>query len=276
MQKAVAVKFAAVLAVSFVMLYPLLWMVSSSFKPNEKIFLDLSLWPSEFTLENYVRGWNGFSGLTFGTFFKNSFLVVLGCMVGNLLACSMAAYAFARLDFTGKPFWFSLMLATIMLPHHVVLIPQYMLFHRLGWVDTYLPLVVPKFLATDAFFIFLIVQFIRGLPLELDNAARVDGCNHVQIFSRIIVPLLIPALVTTAIFTFIWNWNDFFSQLIYISDPRRLTVSLALRTFMDAMGESMIGALFAMSVLSLVPVFVFFLLFQRWLIEGIATSGLKG
>lgn len=276
MRKAVAVKFVAVLVVSFVMLYPLLWMVASSFKPNEKIFLDLSLWPSEFTLENYVRGWNGFSGLTFGTFFKNSFLIVLGSMVGNLIACSMAAYAFARLDFTGKPIWFSLMLATIMLPHHVVLIPQYILFHRLGWVDTYLPLVVPKFLATDAFFIFLIVQFIRGLPLELDNAARVDGCNHVQIFSRIIVPLLIPALVTTAIFTFIWNWNDFFSQLIYISDPRRLTVSLALRTFMDAMGESMIGALFAMSVLSLVPVFVFFLLFQRWLIEGIATSGLKG
>lgn len=261
---------------SAVMLYPLLWMLASSFKPQHLIFQDLSLWPDVFTLENYINGWNGFTNLTFGTFFKNSFIVVLFCIIGNLLTCSMAAYAFARLEFTAHNFWFALMFGSLLLPHHVVLIPQYILFDSLDWINTYMPLIVPKFLASDAFFIFLMVQFIRGLPLELDQAAKVDGCGHIQIYGRIIVPLLLPAIVTTSIFTLIWTWNDFFSQLIYISDPRKLTVALALRSFMDTMGQSSMGSLFAMSILSLVPIFIFFLVFQRWLIEGIATYGVKG
>ncbi|OUM98216.1 MAG: sugar ABC transporter permease [Paenibacillaceae bacterium ZCTH02-B3] len=267
-----------VIAVVFAifMLYPLIWMLSSSLKPQNMIFRDLSLWPDTITLENYVNGWRGISNISFATFFKNSFIIVLLCILGNLLTCSMAAYAFARIRFKGRNLWFALMFASLLLPHHVVLIPQYLLFNSLNWVDTYMPLIVPKFLAHDAFFIFLMVQFIRGLPYELDQAAKVDGCGHFQIFSRIILPLLLPALVTTSIFTFIWTWNDFFSQLIYISDPRKLTVALALRSFMDAMGQSNMGSLFAMSILSLIPIFVFFLIFQRWLIEGIATAGLKG
>ncbi|HEY8528826.1 MAG TPA: carbohydrate ABC transporter permease [Paenibacillaceae bacterium] len=258
------------------MLYPLIWMLSSSLKPQHLIFRDLSLWPDTVTLENYVNGWRGISNISFAVFFKNSFIIVLFCILGNLLTCSMAAYAFARIRFKGRNLWFALMFASLLLPHHVVLIPQYLLFNSLNWVDTYMPLIVPKFLAHDAFFIFLMVQFIRGLPIELDQAAKVDGCGHFQIFVRIILPLIIPALVTTSIFTFIWTWNDFFSQLIYISDPRKLTVALALRSFMDAMGQSAMGSLFAMSILSLIPIFVFFLIFQRWLIEGIATAGLKG
>jgi multiple sugar transport system permease protein len=275
-KRVTVIKTAIAVAASVAMLYPLLWMLASSFKPQHLIFQDLSLWPDMFTLENYTNGWNGFTNISFGTFFQNSFIVVLFCIIGNLLTCSMAAYAFARLEFTGRNLWFALMFASLLLPHHVVLIPQYLLFDSLNWIDTYMPLIVPKFLATDAFFIFLMVQFIRGLPLELDQAAKVDGCGHVQIFGRIILPLLLPAIVTTSIFTLIWTWNDFFSQLIYISDPRKLTVALALRSFMDTMGQSAMGSLFAMSILSLIPIFVFFLVFQRWLIEGIATSGLKG
>ena len=272
----VVIKTSIAVIACIAMLYPLLWMLASSFKPQHLIFQDLSLWPDTFTLENYINGWNGFSGITFATFFQNSFTVVLFCIIGNLITCSMAAYAFARLEFTGRNLWFALMFASLLLPHHVVLIPQYILFDSLNWINTYLPLIVPKFLATDAFFIFLMVQFIRGLPLELDQAAKVDGCSHVQIYGRIIVPLLLPALVTTSIFTLIWTWNDFFSQLIYISDPRKLTVTLALRAFMDTMGQSAMGSLFAMSTLSLIPIFIFFVLFQRWLIEGIATYGVKG
>lgn len=270
------IKTSVAVIASFAMLYPLLWMLASSFKPQHLIFQDLSLWPAVFTLENYINGWNGFSNITFATFFKNSFIVVLFSILGNVITCSMAAYAFARLEFTARNFWFALMFASLLLPHHVVLIPQYILFDSLNWINTYMPLVVPKFLATDAFFIFLMVQFIRGLPLELDQAAKVDGCGHIQIYGRIIVPLLLPALVTTSIFTLIWTWNDFFSQLIYISDPRKLTVTLALRSFMDTMGQSAMGSLFAMSILSLIPIFIFFLVFQRWLIEGIATYGVKG
>jgi len=272
----IPVKFIVLLAGAFVMLYPMLWMLSSSFKPNEIIFQEVGLWPSNITLDNFVKGWQGFAGNSFDVFFKNSFIIVLFAIAGNLFTCSMAAYAFARLDFSMKPLLFAIMLGTLMLPHHIVLIPQYIFFDMLGWVDSFLPLIVPKFLATDAFFIFLMVQFIRGLPRELDNAARVDGCGPIGIFTRIIFPLMLPALVTTAIFTFIWTWNDFNSQLIYLSNPKLYTVTLALRTFMDTMGESSWGALFAMSILSLVPTFIFFISFQRLLIEGIATSGIKG
>lgn len=276
MQRSHPVKLAVILLLSFVMFYPLLWMIGSAFKPDSTIFTDTGLWPRTFTLDNFINGWKGFSGIAFPVFFKNSFIIVLLAVIGNVASCSMAAYAFARLDFSLKKLCFAVMFGTIMLPHHVVLIPQYLLFYKLGWVNTYLPLFVPKLLATDAFFIFLMVQFIRGIPSELDKAARVDGCGTVQIFTRILFPLMTPALVTTSIFTFIWTWNDFLSQLIYISNPKLFTVTLALRAFLDTTGQSAYGSLFAMSIVSLVPVLIFFILFQRLLIEGITTSGLKG
>lgn len=258
------------------MLYPLLWMLSSSFKPTELIFHDLRLWPESFTLANYVEGFKGVGGITFATYFKNSFMVVILSTIGNLVSCSLAAYAFSRLQFSMKKTFFAIMMAGMMMPTHVTLIPTYIIFFKLGWVDTFLPLIVPHFLATQSFFIFLMVQFIRGLPSELDKAATVDGCGPYQIYWRIILPLLTPALVTTAIFSFIWSWNDFFSQLIYISDPKLYTVALGLRLFLDSMGSSSWGSMFAMSILSLVPIFIFFISFQKLLVEGIATSGLKG
>ncbi len=261
-------------AAALVMLYPLLWMVSSSFKPEQEIFSDPGLLPSSVTLDNYVEGWTGLR-IPFSVFFMNSFIVVIGCIVGNLLACSLAAYAFARLNFPLRNLWFVVMLGTLMLPHHVLLIPQYVLFSELGWVNTFLPLIVPKFLATDAFFIFLMVQFIRGLPAEIDEAARIDGCGWFGIYWRVIMPLTLPALATTAIFTFIWTWNDFLSPLIYLSQPDKYTVPLALRAFMDAESGSSWGQLFAMSVLSLGPIFGFFLTAQKYLVRGVATTGLK-
>ncbi|MGW5365361.1 carbohydrate ABC transporter permease [Actinopolymorpha pittospori] len=257
-----------------IMLYPLLWMLSSSVKPAEEIFTDISLLPRHLTLANYLDGWSGLE-LPFGRYFLNSLLVCAGAIVGNLVGCSMAAYAFARLRFRFRNLWFALMMATIMLPSHVTLIPQYALFNSIGWTNSYLPLIVPKLLATESFFIFLIVQFIRGLPRELDDAAKIDGCGPPGIYWRIILPLLRPALVTTTIFTFIWTYNDFFSQLIYLSDSRLFTVPLALSLFLDMTGESAWGPMFAMSVLSLIPVLVFFVVFQRMIIEGISTSGLR-
>jgi multiple sugar transport system permease protein len=188
----------------------------------------------------------------------------------------MAAYAFARLRFRFKRVWFALMLVSIMLPIHVLIIPQYTLFHTLGWIGTFLPLMTPKFLAVDGFFIFLMVQFIRSLPTELDDAARIDGCGPVQIYRRVILPLMTPALVTTAIFTFIWTWDDFFSQLVYLDDIDHYTVPMALRAFLDSSGDSSWGAMFAMGTLALVPVLVFFLIFQRRITDGISTTGLRG
>jgi len=259
---------------SFVMLYPLLWMLASSFKPESIIFTDLSIIPPSFDFANYTLGWNALQQ-SFAVFFKNSLFVAILVVIGNVLSCSITAYAFARLEFRGRRFWFVVMLGTLMLPYHVTLIPQYVLFLNLGWIDTFLPLIVPKFLAADAFFIFLMVQFFRGIPRELDEAAVLDGCSPWRIYWKIMMPLSLPVLTTTAIFSFIWTWNDFLGPLVYLNDASNYTVPLALRSFMDSTGQSAFGQLFAMSVLAILPIFLFFLFFQRLIIEGVAHSGMK-
>ena len=256
------------------MLYPVIWMVVSSFRPTDLIFREAGLVFDSFEISNYVDGWNALT-YPFNVYLLNSGLVVIGSIIGNLVSCSLAAYAFARLEFTGKKFWFAIMLLSIMLPIHVIIVPQYVLFSQLGWVNTFLPLIVPKLLATDAFFIFLMVQFIRGIPRELDEAARIDGAGHPRIFLQIILPLMVPALATVTIFTFIWTWNDFFSQLIFLTKPSLYTVPLALNAFQDAQSSTDFGELFAMSVVSLTPIFLIFLFGQRFLIKGIATTGIK-
>ncbi|MFF2319032.1 carbohydrate ABC transporter permease [Arthrobacter sp. NPDC058097] len=268
------IKHAILIATGGVMIYPLLWMVVSSLRANELIFRDPGLWLNTLEMGNYTDGW---SALThpFGHYMINSAVVVLGSILGNLISCSMAAYAFARLQFTGQKIFFGIMLLTIMLPFHVVIVPQYILFSQIGWVNTFWPLIVPKLLATDAFFVFLMVQFIRGIPRELDEAARIDGAGHPRIFLRVILPLMVPALATTAIFTFIWTWNDFFGALIYLTDPDMFTVPVALRAFVDSQSATSWGSLFAMSIVSLLPVFLVFLFGQRFLIKGIATTGIK-
>jgi multiple sugar transport system permease protein len=260
---------------ALVMIYPLLWLASSSLKPANLIFSDLSLWPSKIRLQNYVDGWRG-AALPFSSFFLNSFIVSGLAVVGNVFACSMVAYAFARLNFVFKRTLFALMMLTIMLPLHATLIPQYALFYNLGWVNTFLPLTVPKFLAVDSFFIFLMVQFIRGIPRELDEAAVIDGAGPIRIYWSVILPLLTPALVTTAVFSFIWTYEDFLSPLVYLTSMDLYTVPQGLSLLMSSKGASSWGPLLAMSLLSLIPLFVVFFVFQRRLIEGIATSGLKG
>jgi multiple sugar transport system permease protein len=268
------VRHALLIALALAMLYPVIWMVVSSLRPNDEIFRDPSIIPDSFEVSNYVDGWSALA-YPFNVYMWNSAVIVLGCIIGNLVSCSMAAYAFARLQFSGKRFWFAVMLLSIMLPIHVIIVPQYVLFSQLGWINTFLPLIVPRLLATDAFFIFLMVQFIRGIPKELDEAARIDGAGHPRIFLQIILPLMVPALATTAIFTFIWTWNDFFSQLIFLTKPELYTVPLALRSFEDAQSTTNYAQMFAMSVVSLIPIFLIFLFGQKFLIKGIATTGIK-
>ena len=257
------------------MLYPLLWMIGSSFKPESEIFSNPSALPSHFDFGSYIRGWTALR-VSFTTFYKNSFIIAGLAVIGNLSACSLTAYAFARLEFRLKWMWFALMLGTLMLPYHVTLVPQYILFLHLNWVNTYLPLVVPKFLAVDSFFIFLMVQFFRGIPREIDEAAIMDGCGPWRIYWRIMLPLSTPVLATAAIFSFIWTYDDFLGPLIYLNDQRQWTVPLALRAFIDSSGgESLFGPMFAMSALSLIPVFAVFLAFQRLIIRGVALGALK-
>jgi len=268
------VRHVVLIALSALLLYPLIWMTVSSLRPNELIFRLPGLVPVMWEFSNFTDGWTALRP-SFERYLLNSTIVVAGSILGNLISCSMAAYAFARLRFRFRTAFFAIMLVTIMLPMHVVIVPQYIMFSKLGLVNTFWPLILPKLLATDAFFIFLMVQFIRGIPRELDEAAKIDGAGHWRIYFSILLPIMSPALATTAIFTFVWVWNDFFGPLIYLNDPNLFTVPLALRQFMDSQGMSNYGGMFAMSVVSLLPVFLAFLFGQRYLIRGIATTGIK-
>jgi multiple sugar transport system permease protein len=257
------------------MVYPLVWMLVSAFKPGPEILTDPGLVPSTITFDNFKEGWYALNR-PFSVFFVNSLLVTVGSIVGNLFSCSLTAYALARLQFRMRRVYFAITLASVMLPFHVLVIPQYIFFSQLGMVNTYWPLLIPKFLATDAFFIFLMVQFIRTLPRELDRAAWIDGAGPFRTFWHVILPLMHPALVTTTIFTFIWTWNDFFVPLIYLTRPEVYTVPVALSSMVDSQsGQSGVGMLFAMSLLSLIPILIFFTVAQKYLIRGIATTGLK-
>jgi multiple sugar transport system permease protein len=266
-----------ILVLGLAMLYPVLWMIVSSFKPNNMIFSDPGIIPKAVTIQNYISGWKGYAGTSFGRFFANSLLMCTAAVAGNLISCTMAAYAFGRLKFAGRYFWFAAMMLTLMLPGHVTIVPRYILFNTFHWVGSFLPIIVPKLLATDAFFVFLLVQFIRSLPKELDEAAIIDGCSKVGVFLRIIVPLATPALVTTALFTFLWTWDDFFNHLLYLTNPAIFSVSRALRTFVgDAGSVSNWGGAMAMSTLSMVPSFILFFSLQKYFVQGITTTGIKG
>jgi multiple sugar transport system permease protein len=264
----------AMIVAALVMIYPLIWLLGSSFKPTELIFRDLSVLPTEWDFSNYSSGWEALSQ-PFGRYMLNSAVIVAGCLLGNLVTCSMAGYAFARLRFRGRNMWFAMMLISIMLPIHVIIVPRYIMFQQMDWINTFWPLIVPKLLATDAFFIFLMVQFFRGIPNELEEAARIDGCGHPRIFFSVMLPNAVPALATTAIFTFIWTWNDFFSQLIFLTRDEVRTAPLALRLFLDPATGSNWGPMFAMSIVTLIPIFLVFLFGQRYLVQGIATTGMK-
>ena len=266
-----------VFAVGLVMIYPLIWMVMSSFKPTNTIFQTAgSLIPETFTLENYINGWKGFAKVTFATFFKNSLFISVVATIGTVISSAIVAYGFARFKFKGKKLLFSAMLLSMMLPAQVLMIPQYLWYQKLNWVGSYMPLIVPYFFAIQGFFVYLISNFISGIPRDLDEAAKIDGCSYVSIFTKIILPLIKPALVTAGIFSFMWRWDDFLSALLYVNKSAKYPVSLALKLFCDPGSSSDYGAMFAMASLSILPSVLIFIFFQRYLVEGISTSGLKG
>lgn len=258
------------------MMYPLLWMVSSSLKDTSEIFIHAhQLIPSPFKFANYTNGFKGFAGISFVVFFKNSIIITFFSVIGAVLSSLLTAYGFARIRFRGAAIWFACMMTTMMLPHEVLTIPQYILFQKLGWINTFKPLIIPSFFG-GAFFIFLLIQFMRGIPKELDESGKIDGCGVFGILVRILLPLLVSPIITVSIFKFYWTWDDFFSPLLYLNSPKLATVALALKNFSDPTMQTDWGALFAMSVLSLVPILLVFGFFQKYMVEGISTTGLKG
>jgi len=268
--------FVVLLAITAIVLYPLVWLFFSTFKPSSEFGQNQGLIPNNPTFDNYTKVVEGIAGTPLYQFFANSFFIAIMAVIGTLISSALAAYAFARIKFRGVGILFAAMIGTLLLPFHVIIIPQYIMFQKLELVDTYVPLILPKFLATEAFFVFLIVQFIRNIPRDMDEAARIDGAGHIRIFFSIIVPLIKPALITSAIFTFIWTWNDFLGPLLYVNSPEKYPLPIALRLYNDATSTSDYGATVAVSFLALVPILIFFIVFQRFLVAGVATQGLKG
>lgn len=266
-----------VFSVGIIMIYPLIWMFMSSFKDTKTIFQTAgNLIPEKFTMDNYVNGLKGFAKVPFMTFFRNSLFISVVATVGTVASSAVVAYGFARFQFKGRNILFAAMLLSMMLPAQVLMIPQYLWYQKLGWVGSYLPLIAPYFFAIQGFFVYLMTNFINGIPKELDEAAKIDGCSYPQIFVRIILPLITPALVTGAIFSFMWRWDDFLSALLYVNKSALYPVSLALKLFCDPGSSSDYGAMFAMASLSILPSVLIFVFFQKYLVEGISTSGLKG
>ncbi len=259
---------------SSLMVYPILWWFFATFKYTNALS-DKALWPKEWTLYNYKEGWQVTSDLSFTTFFKNSLFICLMNVVGSITSAGLVAYGFGRLKFKGRGIWFAILLVTMMLPSQVTVISQYIFYNKLGLIDTYVPFILPHFLGGGAFFIFLLVQFVRGVPRELDEAAKIDGANTWMIYWRILFPLMKPSFVTVGIYSFIWSWDDFYSQMLYINSSRKFTVSLGLRMFIDQ-ADVKWGPLLAMSLLSIVPSLLIFFFNQKEFVEGVATTGLKG
>ncbi|WP_084078879.1 carbohydrate ABC transporter permease [Demequina sp. NBRC 110057] len=268
--------FVALAILTAIVIYPLIWLLFATFKPSSEFGQNQGLIPDQPTIDNYIKVMDGIAGVPMWRFFANSAIIAIAATVGTVLSSAMAAYAFARIRFKGVGIFFTAMIGTLLLPFHVVIIPQYIMFNKLDMIDTYWPLLLPKFLATEAFFVFLMVQFMRGIPREMDEAARVDGAGHVRTFGSIMLPLIQPALVTSAIFSFIWTWNDFLAPLMYITSPEKYPLPIALRLYNDQTSTSDYGATVAASFLALVPILLFFLVFQRFLVAGVATQGLKG
>ncbi|MFA9378199.1 MAG: carbohydrate ABC transporter permease [Lachnotalea sp.] len=273
---AVLFHFFAIL-LGFFMIYPLLWLLSSSFKSNETIFVDsYSLIPKTFDIiENYRSGWKGIAGVSFGTFLMNSAIVTIIGTVTCVLSSLCAAYAFTRVKFKFSNFWFGCVMVTLMIPPQVMVVPQYIILKRLHLIDTLSALILPWCFGA-AFFIFLMTQFFRGVPKELDEAAAIDGCGKIGVLFKILVPVAKPTIMTSGIFAFYWIWQDFFQPLIFMNSTKKFTVSLALNMYLDPNAFNNYGGLFAMSLISLLPIIIFFIMFQRYLVDGIAMDGIKG
>ncbi len=267
-----ALVWALLIVGSLVMLVPFLWLVSTSLKEQRQIFVYPPQWiPSPVRWQNYPES---LTVLPFGLFVRNTMVITIITMIGTILTSSLCAYGFARLRFPGRDLIFMVLLSTLMLPYAVIMIPQYIMFKYLGWIDTYLPLTVPAYFGGGVFNIFLLRQFFRTIPADLTDAARIDGAGDLRIWSRIMLPLARPALVVIAIFTFINTWNDFLGPLIYLSSNSKFTIALGLATF-KGMYATQWHYLMAASTIMVVPIIVLFFLAQRYFVQGIVLTGMK-
>ena len=267
--------YVIVIAIGVVMMYPIIWMFFATFKTNAEIFGSVKLLPEKFSLQSYIDGWNVNGRITYAAFFANSFKLTLITTFLTVAACAIVAYGFARFKFPCKKILFGILITTMMLPDSILLIPKYSLYHSMNLLDSYAPFYLQAGLACYPFFVFMLIQFIRGLPRELDESAYIDGCSEIGVFVRILAPLMKPALFSAGLFQFMWTYNDYTNVLIYVNSVKKYTLSLALRLSLDAESVIQWNKVMAMSFLSLIPLIILFFAAQKYFVEGIATSGLK-
>lgn len=270
------VDYLIIAVIGLVLLYPIIWMFFATFKSNEDIFGSTRLLPSVWHFENYVEGWKGSSRLTYTTFFINTFKLVVPTTLLTVASACLAAYAFARFDFPCKGVLFSVLIGLMMLPGAVVIIPRYLLYNQFHWIDTYMPFYIPALLCCNSFFPYMLIQFLRGIPRELDESAYIDGCSTFRTLVSILLPLMKPALFSAGLFQFLWTYNDYFNSLIFISSQKMYPISLALRMSLDSESVVNWGKVMAMAFVAVLPVMILFFAAQKYFVEGIATSGLKG
>jgi len=260
----------------FIMVYPLIWMFFATFKDNKELFGSTALLPSSYSFDAYIKGWKGSGQSTFTTFFVNSFKMAIPTVFLTIASCSLVAYGFARFKFVGKKIFFGLMISTLMLPNAAIIIPRYLLFRNLGWLNTFMPFWMPALLGAYPFFIFMLIQFLRGIPKDLDESAKIDGANSFVIFRSILLPLMKPALFSVGLMQFMWVWNDFYNPLIYINSVKNYPLALGVRMVLDTSGTVYWNQVLAMALVAILPMIILFFFAQRYFIEGIATTGMKG
>lgn len=266
--------YLVLIAAAIVCVFPFLWMISTSFKTMAEVYrMPPTFIPRNPTLSNYSQGW---AYADFTTFTKNTMFVAVTATVGTVISSSLVGYGFARFKSRLSGLLETVLLGTMMLPAQITLIPQYLLFSKLGWIDTYWPLIVPGWLGGGAFNIFLFIQFFKTLPKELDEAATIDGASSFQIYTRIMLPAVRPVLLAVTVMSLVYHWRDFFLPLVYLNSMTKYTISIGLQFFQSAYGNVRIGMMMAVSLLALLPVLVIFAFAQRYFIQGIKLSGLKG
>ena len=268
--------YIAVLVVGLVMLLPIVWMFFATFKSNEEIFGSLKLLPTNWSLQPYIDGWNVNGRITYATFYINTFVLTLVTTLITVFIAALVAYGFARFKFPMKKLLFTILISTLMLPNAVLMIPRYSIFNSLGMLDSYMPFYMQALLGCYPFFIFMLIQFLRGIPRDLDESAYIDGCSEIGVLTRILLPLLKPALFSAALFQFMWTYNDYTNVLIYINSVKKYTLSLALRLSLDSESVVQWNKVMAMSFLSMVPLGILFFAAQKYFVEGMMTGAIKG
>ncbi|MDW6093815.1 carbohydrate ABC transporter permease [Vibrio rhizosphaerae] len=271
-----AIRYTILIIVGVMMLYPLLWMFSAAMKPNHEIFSSMNLIPSEWSLDGFINGWKTGTEYTFGHYILNTFAYVLPKVFVTVVSSTIVAYGFARFDIPWKKFWFATLIATILLPQSVLLIPQYLMFREMGLLDTYLPLYLPFAFATQGFFVFMLIQFLRGVPTDMEEAAMIDGCNSFQVLWHVVVPVIRPAIISVALFQFMWSVNDFLGPLIYISSVEKYPIALALKMSIDVTEGARWNEILAMASIAIIPSILVFFMSQKYFVEGVTSSGIKG